>query len=546
MTSKAAALALLVSSLSSSPGSARDADLRAPEVERALQAIRPGALRAHMAFLADDLLEGRGTGTRGYDIAARYVAAQLEAAGLEPGTKAGWLQPVPLRRAELMAERSGMEIIAADGTRTAMALFDDVIIRPDMRGTTDVEAPLVFVGYGVTAPELGHDDYRSIDARGKIVAFFGDAPSSFKTTERAHYASTSEKARNAAAHGAVGMLRLSSPGEAQRFPWAMMVASSRNTGAFSWLADGKPFDFHPELRGGGAVSLSASERLFAGSKIEFEDAAEDKKPGPLAVRVRLFREGTVADVTSPNVVGLLRGSDPRLRDEYVVFTAHLDHLGIGTPVDGDSIYNGASDDASGCAALIELARAFAALPQRPRRSILFVAVTGEESGLLGSSYFANNPPVPIESLVANLNIDGMTLYPTESLVGRGVEHSTLARSLSAAASRVGLPLAPDPMPEQSFFVRSDQYSFIKRGVPALFLGTVMTERGLELARAYMHERYHRPSDDMTQPMDLEAGAQFARVYFLVGYHVAQDDERPRWNKGDFFGNRFGSAATRGR
>lgn len=513
---------------------------------QAADVIRPEALRAHIAFLSDDALEGRGTGTRGYEVAALYMAAQMEAAGLQPGAAGSWLQRVPLRRAELVSEGSGMEIIGRDLSRMPLKLYDDIMLPADLRGTTDIEAPVVFAGYGVTAPEQGHDDYAEIDARGKIVALFADAPASFSPAVRAFYASNTEKSRNAAAHGAVGLLRLRTPADERTASWARVTSTGRGVPAFAWLEGGEPHDFRPELKGTAVLGPKASESLFDGAPMTFAEAVASRKPSALAVRVRIFKQGNVKDLTSPNVVGLLRGSDPVLRDEYVVYTAHLDHIGIGTPVAGDAIYNGAADDASGCSALIELGRAFASLPRRPRRSILFVAVTGEESGLLGSSYFVHHPPVPIDSIVANLNIDGMTFFPFTALVARGAEHSSILRAVDAAASRLAVPTAPDPTPEQVYFVRSDQYSFVKRGIPALFLGTIKTEAAQPLALAYQRERYHRPSDDMTQPMDMEAAARFARAYFLIGQEIAAADERPRWNPGDFFGERFGTSHTRAR
>jgi Zn-dependent M28 family amino/carboxypeptidase len=247
---------------------------------------------------------------------------------------------------------------------------------------------------------------------------------------------------------------------------------------------------------------------------------------------------------SPNVAGLLRGSDPRIRDEVVVFTAHLDHLGIGEPVNGDSIYNGALDNASGSAALLEVARAFARLPKPPRRSVLFLAVTAEEKGLLGSDYFAEYPTVPSERIVANLNLDVLAmLYPLRQVVPMGAEHSTLEATVKRAASQMGIELGPDPFPEEVFFVRSDQYSFVRRGVPSLFLfWGFKSDSGVDAAarfREWGRTRYHTPQDDLSQPMDLEAGARHAQINFLVGLDVANADGRPAWKPGDFFGRTFG-------
>jgi len=228
----------------------------------------------------------------------------------------------------------------------------------------------------------------------------------------------------------------------------------------------------------------------------------------------------------------------------VIYTAHLDHLGVGTPVNGDSIYNGALDNAAGSAALMEVARAFASLPQAPRRSVLFLAVTGEEKGLIGSDYYAQHPTVPIQSIVANLNMDGLAvLYPLRQLVPAGAEHSSLDATVRQVAARTGIELGPDPYPEEALFVRSDQYSFVRRGVPALYLDVgLKTDSGLDaavLVQEWIRTRYHTPQDDVGQPMDLVSGARHAQFNFLVGLEIANASERPAWNRGDFFGRLFG-------
>ena len=428
---------------------------------RATQQIRPAALRAHVSFLADDLLEGRGTATRGHEIAARYIAAQLDAAGLEPGSDGTWLQQVPLRRSSLDPEASSIEIIRRNGERTALA--------------------------------------------------FGSA---------------------------VGALLLWTPVQEKSGSWGVVVRSLSKGESFAWLDSGAPHGFHPELRGHAWLGLNGSRALFDDDKT-FSEVTAKATPAELPVRARIVTRSRIADVQSPNVVGLLRGSDPRLRDEYVVLTAHADHLGIGEPVEGDSIYNGVVDNASGVAALLELARAFASLPERPRRSLLFVAVTGEEPGLLGSSYFVHHPPVPREAMVGALNIDGVSVWPFDSLVPRGAEHSTLARAVEAAVEAAGFRTIADPFPDRMLFLGSDQYSFVKSGIPALIVGTLGSGDARAMSLQWFRTRYHAPSDDLSQPLDFEATAQLTRNLFLIGYAIAQDEERPRWNPGDFYGRHFG-------
>lgn len=254
-------------------------------------------------------------------------------------------------------------------------------------------------------------------------------------------------------------------------------------------------------------------------------------------------------VSSPNVAAVLRGSDAKLREEYVVYTAHLDHEGIGEPRNGDAIYNGALDNASGVAQMLEAARAFARLPKPPRRSVIFVAVTAEEEELLGSEYYASFPTVPARAIVANVNLDGgLILYPGDAVV-HGADHSTMGAVVEVAAKRLGIVLSPDPAPEENFLVRSDQYSFIKKGVPAVFVFPGMKSSdpaidGQTRFMEYLAKRYHTPLDDMSQPFSFEAGALGARFNFLIGYAVAQQTGRPRWNEGDFFGRTFASEKAR--
>jgi hypothetical protein len=400
----------------------------------------------------------------------------------------------------------------------------------------------------VTAPDRGYDDYRGVDAKGKIVVLLTGAPSSFPPTERAHHATPRMKGENAVRHGAVGILVVRTPD--QTFPWDRLVRQSR-AGGLRWLdPKGEPADVFPALRGAATLSDSAAGRLFEDAPAPLDrvlaEAAAGKPPAfDLPVRATLRTVSEHRKIESPNVAGLLPGSDQRLSDEVLVYSAHLDHLGVGEPVEGDSIYNGALDNASGSAALLEVARAFAALPRPPRRSVLFLAVTGEEMGLLGSDYFAEYPTVAIDRIVANVNLDGLSLlYPLRELVPLGAEHSTLDSTVARAARRLDITLAPDPFPQEVFFVRSDQYSFVRRGVPSLFPFMGMrSDSGVDAAarfREWLATRYHTPQDDLDQPMDLEAGARHAQLAFLVGLEVADGDRRPAWKEGDFFQRTFGT------
>ncbi|HET6362121.1 MAG TPA: M28 family metallopeptidase [Gemmatimonadota bacterium] len=520
--------------------------------ESALSVIRPEAIRAHMRFLADDLLEGRAPGTRGYDLAARYVAARFEALGLEPGGSDGsYYQTVPLRRIRPILEESGIEFLRGDERRALEPFEEFVMFGHATHLESEVEAPLVFAGFGVTAPELDYDDYGGIDVRGKIVVLLSGAPPRFPSAERAHFSTIRLKQANAASRGAVGVLWAWTEHDERLFPWQALARISRTPG-MRWLGpDGVPNDARPELRGQAVLATETSSWLFLGAAKSFDEAVaagqrSEPQAFPLDARASIRMASRHEGFESPNVGAVLRGSDPDLAREFVVYTAHLDHEGIGEPVDGDSIYNGALDNASGVAQMLEVAHAFARLQEPPRRSVVFLAVTAEEQGLLGSDYYANYPTVPIDQIVANINLDGaLILAPPADVVIHGAEHSTLGAIAEAAASRLDLEVTPDPVPEQMFFVRSDQYSFVKQGIPALFPfpGTKSSDPSIDAGarlQEYLVERYHKPSDDMSQPFSYEAGAIGARLNFAIGYAVAQRTERPRWNEGDFFGRTFGS------
>ncbi|MFQ5694404.1 MAG: M28 family peptidase, partial [Terriglobia bacterium] len=419
-------------------------------IDRALADIRADGLRAHINFLADDLLEGRGTGTRGYQLAANYVAAQFETFGLEPAGSEGYLQPIRFRHSQADRQSSSLVLVREDG-ELGLAYGDDFIADDDLlREESAVTAPLVFVGFGVSAPALDYDDYAGVDARGKIVVLLPGAPSAFPSSERAHFSSGSVKRSNAVAHGAVGVLVLWSPEMERRFPWKTFGRFARR-GSMTWLDEkGEAFNTFPTLRALAVLSRPGAEKLFAGAPRSLEEAFSleegQRVPAfdlPASARVRVLSEHK--ELESPNVVARLRGSDPRLRDEYVVYTAHLDHEGLGEPDEtGDTIYNGAVDNASGIAALLEIARAFAGLQPAPRRSVLFIATAGEEEGLLGAEYFAHHPTVSGEALVANINCDGnLMLYPPADVIAYGAEHSTLGGTVEQAAARLGLEVSPD-------------------------------------------------------------------------------------------------------
>lgn len=521
------------------------------DVRRAMDQLAKEPFRADMAFLADDLLEGRGTGTRGQELAARYVAAQFEALGLKPaGTGGTFYQRVPLREVTIAPEKCSVTL-SENGNSASLKWGDDFIMAGNsVREDSQVEAPVVFVGYGVTTPDGSYDDYAGVDAKGKIVAILSGAPPSLSSELRAHVGSSREKARLATAHGAVGVILVRPPQADELLPWARSVIGVRFP-SMRWLGpDSQPGDVFPQIRAAASLSTPASEKIFAHAPKSWQqvlnDAAASKPQSfalPIAAKIHVV--STHRETSSPNVVGVLPGSDPSLKNEYVVYSAHTDHLGIGAPINGDSIYNGAADDASGVAALLVLAQAFKSLPRSPARSILFLATTAEEKGLLGADYFAEFPTVPRKSLVADLNMDGASVFYTfDEIVALGGPSSSLNGVVERDARLVGMKLIPDPQPEQLGFVRNDEYSFVRRGVPAISLGEGFHAKdpkvdGKKIADDYVRLHYHAPSDDMSQPFDFDASVQFMQINFLVGYDVAQAPQRPAWNMSDFFGKTFG-------
>ena len=502
-----------------------------------------------MRFLADDQLEGREAGTRGYDVAAAYVASQLESYGLEPaGASGGYLQPVPLRTAIPDASRCRLRVTRAGQARD-LALGPDFVPSADvLRETTEAHGPVVFVGLGVTAAKRGYDDYANVDVKGKLVLVASGAPASFPSEERAYYSGQRVKRENAARHGAIGMLVFVLPSDEANHPWSRIV-ESKDEGTTAWLReDGFPEGALEALHGVAYLSRAGVEALAAGSPHGFDELAAAAEAGrPLALELLASVELTVASrpfksFSSPNVLGLWRGSDPKLAAEAVVVSAHLDHIGIGAPVAGDTIRNGAYDNASGVANLLETARALSRLPARPRRSVLFAAVTAEEKGLLGSDYLAAHPPL---ALVADVNMDmSLALFPSKDVIAFGSEHSSLGAVVAEAAAGAGLVLSPDPMPRQSIFIRSDQYCFVRRGVPAVMLMAGLTSQDPKLDGAkrfaeWLETVYHSPKDDMAQPIDFAAAARIAEVNLRIARRLADAPERPAWNPGDLFGELFG-------
>jgi Zn-dependent M28 family amino/carboxypeptidase len=510
-------------------------------------------IEADLRFLADDLLEGRAAATRGFDIAALYVAAEYSKLGLEPaGDDGSWFQSVPLIEAQRVPGAAELKLTGTGALEGRSETFEfQVDFLPGINfnaNTHSVEAPLVFVGQGVVAPEFEHDDFRGIDLRGKVAVVLSGAPERFPNDERAYYSSGIVKSATLVERGAVGVIYLGDPEREAKSPWAR--------GARNWLVpgmrlrgdDGKAVDSFPELTASASLGAHAAARVFAGSAMEADEVFARLKRGELSAfelpwRVRLAGQTRQHSVTSRNVVGRLPGTDPQRAAEHVVLTAHLDHVGIGAPVEGDNIYNGAFDNALGTSILIEAARLAVAQP-RPQRSQLFIALTAEEKGLLGAEYFARWPTVAKDGIVANVNMDmPVMLTDLRDVMPIGVENSSLAPIVKQVAAELGIELSADPRPEEVVFVRSDQYAFIRQGVPAVYMDGGVVARdpavnGLDQLDEFLRQRYHQPNDDANQPIHYPSAARLARLNQVVAARVADTADRPRWNEGNFFGTRF--------
>ena len=493
---------------------------------------------AHVKALADDSMEGRETGSAAHRRAAEYVAAQFKKAGLEPAGTDGFMQAVKLKTRRILEDRSSLALVR-NGTSQPLSLGEDATISARSDPAPSIDAPLVFVGYGLKIPEMTFDDLAGLDLSNKIVVYLAGSPSNIAGPLRAHYQSAGERWAALKHAGVVGTVSIANP-KSMDIPWARSTLA-RLKPAMALADSMLDEDAGQQL----AVTMNPAhaDKLFEGSGHTFQELlalADAGKPLPrFALPARLHATVAVerSEVESQNVAGILRGTDPARRREYVVLSAHLDHLGVGEPINGDRIYNGAMDNASGVAAVVEVANEIHELGERPARSILFLAVTGEEKGLLGSRYFAAHPTVPPASIVANVNTDMfLPLFPLKTLMVLGLDESDLGVDIRAVAAQFGLGVQSDPEPQRNRFIRSDQYSFIRAGVPALAMkvGYEAKTPEAETARKWTAERYHAPSDDLDQPIDMSAAGKFVEVLHAVAVRVANRPDRPKWNDDSFF------------
>ena len=513
-------------------------------IQQAMKNIDTNIIRSHITFLADDQLKGRLPGTAGFQTAVDYVIAQYKSIGLAPGGDGnGYTQKMIIRKS-LLNNASAVAVLKdANGNIDSLSFLKDFIPAPHpMLANAFAQGQLVFVGYGVEIVG-GYSDYADIDIKGKIVVMINGAPPNLISTLTAHFSSVGNKITTAFSKGAVGVISVNTiarpPANANPTIQANNTLNPEKT-----LAYGRGFIGNVTIALNGTPQLL--RRLFMNSGKKLEQVLADLKIGKpssfqLPYSLTTSHATTHTDFESYNVVGVIPGTDKILKNEYVVHSAHLDHLGIGSVQNGDSIYNGAHDNASGVASLLEIARVYKSSGAKPKRSVLIVMVTGEEMGLIGSSYFAANPTVPKASIVANVNTDMPTVIaPLLSVVPLGAEHSSIMGNVQFAAAYLGLDVEKDPEPTENRFVRSDQYSFVMNGIPAVHIkcGTKTNIPGFDMiafVKKWRAKYYHQAADGIDGIFNFAAAKTYVQLNFLISYSIAQTTVRPIWNAGDLFG-----------
>jgi Zn-dependent M28 family amino/carboxypeptidase len=492
----------------------------------------------HIKVLADDKLEGRDTGSRGERAAQAYAVEQLKSAGAEPAGVDGYYQPVKFVSRQIIEKDCSLALVR-DGRREPLALGEDAIISTRIMPAPEVDAPPVFAGYGLKVPEKNYDDFAGVDVRGKIIVILAGSPSEIPGALASHYQTAAERWNVLRAVGAIGIVSLMNPASMD-IPWSRV---SLNRTHLSMDLDYPEFNETEGAKIGVTVNPAKAEKFFVGSGHTFEEIAalgKDRKPlphFPLPIALEAKTRVDVTNVESANLVFRLPGSDPGLKNEYVVLSAHLDHIGIGEPINGDRIYNGAMDDGSGSALVLDMAASFRKNPEKQRRSILLVLVTGEEKGLLGSKYFAAHPTVERKSIVADVNVDMfLPIVPLKLLTVLGLDDSDLGERVRQIAQAQGVRVQPDPEPLRNLFVRSDQYNFIRHGVPSVIMSVAPEPDTPEVKifKDWLTQRYHAPSDDVEQPVDLAAAAKYEEIIRALLLNVANGDRRPEWKAESFF------------
>ena len=538
-------LAVLAASQAAPKGVPLAVPRPSPAAFQALETINPERIRAHVRFLSHDLLEGRGTGQRGGDIAAEYIATQFALYGLKPvGDNGTYLQKVPMVGITPSQETT-FSLIPASGSRMTLKVLDDYVFYDQtQQPQSDVDAPIVYVGYGIHAPEYNWDDYKDTVVRGKVLLMLVNEPASddpkfFKGKALTYYGRWTYKYEEAARRGAVGVL-LIHQNEMASYPWE--VVRNSNSGEKAYLK----LDGTPKLKAAAWIQLGVARKLVNGAGLNLEKLMSDAqtrefKPVALPAKLQAHIFSKIRPFESNNVIAELPGSDVKLKNEAVLYTAHYDHLGIRPDMPGDNIYNGANDNATGCGVLLELARAFGQAAQKPRRSILFASVTGEEQGLLGSEYLGKHPPFPAGRITLDLNYDDLPpLGSPEEVEVSGAERTSFYRIVEATAKDFRLTIRPDAHPEAGHFYRSDHFSLARVGIPSFSINEGLKYKGhdeawgLQQDQEYNEKHYHQPSDEYRPDMDFTGDATMARFGFILGWQAASLPKVVSWEKGDEF------------
>lgn len=500
----------------------------------------------HVNILADDSMEGRETGSEGLRKAEAYAVEQLKKAGVQPAGTQGFYQPVKFSWRQIDEKNSSLELVPKSGADEPLSFANDAFFstRVDL-APEQINAPLVFVGYGLKVPEKTYDDLAGLDLKGKVAVLISGSPGEIPAALASHHQSAGERWKPFKQAGAIGIITILNPASMD-IPWSRIALNRAHPSMDLAYPE---FNETTGQKVAVAFNPASAEKLFAGSGHSFAEIAalaKDRKPlwrFPLAVSLKSRASMQKKEVESSNIIGKLPGNDPKLKDEYVVLSAHIDHIGIGEPINGDRIYNGAMDDGSGSALVLDMASSLKNHPEKLRRSVLFVLVTAEEKGLLGSKYFVAHPTVPAKSVVADINVDMfLPIVPLKVLRVLGLTDSDLGDRVREIADSHGVRVQPDPEPLRNLFIRSDQYNFIKHGIPSIIMDVSFAPGSPEqkIFKDWLTHRYHAPSDDVNQPVDLQAAALYEQIVRQLLISVANSDSRPQWKPGSFF-RRYASA-----
>jgi len=510
----------------------------------AMQAIKPENIETHVRFLSSDLLEGRGTGQRGGDLAAEYIATQFALYGLKPaGDKGTYMQKVPMVGITPGAD-TRFSLAPASGKATDLKPLDEYVAYDQtQQPASDIDAEIVYVGYGIEAPEYNWDDYKGVDVKGKVLLMLvnqpADDPKIFHGKALTYYGRWTYKYEQAARKGAVGAILVHQTDMAS-YPWE--VVRNSNSGEKSYLK----LDGTPKLKAAAWIHLDVARSLASAAgqnldKLMSSARSRDFRPVPLGVRLQAHMSSKIRPFESNNVIAVLPGADKSLKDEAVIYTAHYDHFGIRPDMTGDNIFNGAMDNATGCGILLELARAYGVSQQKPRRSILFASVTAEEQGLLGSEYLGKHPPIPAGKIQLDLNFDDVKpLGSPEEVQVAGAERTSFYPVVQALAEEFRFTIRPDARPEAGHFYRSDHFSLARVGIPSFSINEGMKFKhhdeawGLAQDADYTKNHYHQPSDEYRPGMDFTSDAAMARFGFALGWEAANQSTPISWKKGDEF------------